>query len=176
MFYSPLRYPGGKNKLSAFIAKICIDNDINGHYVEPYSGGASVALFLLMEADLYNLFPADGALNAYRSNYQIAEIPWEERNFWECDFEIKDRKVEPPQDKKGDIARIYMYMQLVYGKKHWLKIISNKNEKLIKIWNEIDPISKEECEVYLAKKKYQKNINPILEWPCLQITENKKDK
>lgn len=47
--YSPLRYPGGKNKLSAFIANICIDNNINGHYVEPYSGGASVALFLLLE-------------------------------------------------------------------------------------------------------------------------------
>lgn len=49
MFYSPLRYPGGKNKLSAFIARICIDNHVNGHYVEPYSGGASVALFLLIE-------------------------------------------------------------------------------------------------------------------------------
>lgn len=49
MFYSPLRYPGGKNKLSSFIAKICIDNNINGHYVEPYAGGASVALFLLFE-------------------------------------------------------------------------------------------------------------------------------
>ena len=49
LLYSPLRYPGGKNKLSTFIAKICIDNKINGHYVEPYSGGASVALFLLFE-------------------------------------------------------------------------------------------------------------------------------
>lgn len=49
MYYSPLRYPGGKNKLAAFVAKICIDNNINGHYVEPYSGGASVALFLLLE-------------------------------------------------------------------------------------------------------------------------------
>lgn len=49
MLYSPLRYPGGKNKLSAFIAKVCVDNNINGHYVEPYSGGASVALFLLLE-------------------------------------------------------------------------------------------------------------------------------
>lgn len=48
MHYSPLRYPGGKNKLSAFIAKLCVDNNINGHYVEPYSGGASVALFLLL--------------------------------------------------------------------------------------------------------------------------------
>ena len=49
MFYSPLRYPGGKNKLSKFIAKVCVDNEINGHYVEPYSGGASVALYLLIE-------------------------------------------------------------------------------------------------------------------------------
>lgn len=48
-FISPLRYPGGKKKLAAFIAKICVDNNINGHYVEPYSGGASVALFLLLE-------------------------------------------------------------------------------------------------------------------------------
>jgi DNA adenine methylase len=38
--------------LSAFIARICIDNKITGstgHYVEPYAGGASVALFLLFE-------------------------------------------------------------------------------------------------------------------------------
>ena len=49
MFYSPLRYPGGKNKLAKFIAKICIDNNINNHYIEPYAGGAAVALYLLME-------------------------------------------------------------------------------------------------------------------------------
>lgn len=49
MHYSPLRYPGGKNKLSAFIANLCLENNIKGHYVEPYSGGASVALFLLLE-------------------------------------------------------------------------------------------------------------------------------
>jgi DNA adenine methylase len=47
-FYSPLRYPGGKNRLSKFIEKICLDNNI-GHYIEPYAGGASVALYLLLE-------------------------------------------------------------------------------------------------------------------------------
>jgi DNA adenine methylase len=47
-FYSPLRYPGGKNKLAKFIALICEKNNINGHYIEPYAGGASVALYLLM--------------------------------------------------------------------------------------------------------------------------------
>ncbi len=47
-FYSPLRYPGGKNKLAKFVALVCEKNNINGHYVEPYAGGASVALFLLI--------------------------------------------------------------------------------------------------------------------------------
>jgi DNA adenine methylase len=49
MIYSPLRYPGGKNKLSKFIAKICVDNNINSHFVEPYAGGSAVALHLLIE-------------------------------------------------------------------------------------------------------------------------------
>lgn len=50
MFYSPLRYPGGKNRLANFIAKLCVDNKINGHYIEPYAGGASVALYLLFNS------------------------------------------------------------------------------------------------------------------------------
>ncbi len=49
MFYSPLRYPGGKYKLAKFISQICELNNIHGHYIEPYAGGASVALFLLLE-------------------------------------------------------------------------------------------------------------------------------
>lgn len=48
MFYSPLRYPGGKKKLAKFIALMCEKNNINGHYIEPYAGGASVALYLLI--------------------------------------------------------------------------------------------------------------------------------
>lgn len=49
MFYSPLRYPGGKNRLAKFIAQICIDNSMKNCYVEPYAGGASVALYLLLQ-------------------------------------------------------------------------------------------------------------------------------
>lgn len=47
-FYSPLRYPGGKNKLAKFVALVCEKNNINGHYIEPYAGGSSVALHLLI--------------------------------------------------------------------------------------------------------------------------------
>ena len=47
-FYSPLRYPGGKGKLTDFFHAIIEENNLSdGYYVEPYAGGASVALSLL---------------------------------------------------------------------------------------------------------------------------------
>jgi DNA adenine methylase len=102
MIYSPLRYPGGKNKLSAFIAKICIDNDINGHYVEPYSGGASVALFLLIEGFVERITINDKDRSIYAFWYAVlnktnqlcemienAELSVEE---WKKQREIQNRK------------------------------------------------------------------------------------
>lgn len=47
---SPLRYPGGKAKIADFIKQVVKDNDLlDGIYVEPYAGGAAVALSLLMD-------------------------------------------------------------------------------------------------------------------------------
>lgn len=47
-FASPLRYPGGKRRLAEFVRDAVIKNDIQGGtYVEPFVGGASVALYLL---------------------------------------------------------------------------------------------------------------------------------
>ncbi|MBI3219258.1 MAG: DNA adenine methylase [Bacteroidetes bacterium] len=69
--YSPLRYPGGKNKLSPFIAKICQENNINGHYVEPYSGGASVALFLLLEGFVSKITINDRDRSIYAFWYSV---------------------------------------------------------------------------------------------------------
>jgi DNA adenine methylase len=47
---SPLRYPGGKGKISNFLKALVVENDLSGcEYVEPYAGGASVALSLLYE-------------------------------------------------------------------------------------------------------------------------------
>lgn len=71
MFYSPLRYPGGKNKLAGFIAKICVDNKIDGHYIEPYSGGASVALYLLFEGFVNRITINDKDRSIYAFWYSI---------------------------------------------------------------------------------------------------------
>lgn len=50
LYPSPLRYPGGKRKLANFVKLLFLKNSLVGsEYVEPYAGGASVALALLFE-------------------------------------------------------------------------------------------------------------------------------
>lgn len=49
-YSSPLRYPGGKAKVANFLKLLIMQNSFTGmRYVEPYAGGASVALSLLFE-------------------------------------------------------------------------------------------------------------------------------
>lgn len=49
-FVSPLRYPGGKLKVVDYIKRLFEVNDlVGGTYIEPYAGGASVALSLLFD-------------------------------------------------------------------------------------------------------------------------------
>ena len=46
---SPLRYPGAKWRLENFVSAILKDNNLEGgHYAEPFAGGASLALSLLL--------------------------------------------------------------------------------------------------------------------------------
>lgn len=48
--FTPLRYPGGKGKLAGFVKRVIQENGLlDGEYVEPYAGGAAIALELLME-------------------------------------------------------------------------------------------------------------------------------
>lgn len=59
--YSPLRYPGGKAKLAPFIRYV-IENKLNRDidtYIEPFAGGAGVALDLLLRDVVENIIIND---------------------------------------------------------------------------------------------------------------------
>jgi DNA adenine methylase len=46
--FTPLRYPGGKAKLAQYVKRLMKENSLlDGAYVEPYAGGAAIALELL---------------------------------------------------------------------------------------------------------------------------------
>lgn len=97
--------------------------------------------FRLMEADLFNLYPAIGEVNGDRSNYEFAEIPGEKRVYGKCDVEIEGKKIEPREEIRGDIARTYFYMMRTYPER--VKISEDKL-KMFREWDKLDPESEEE--------------------------------
>ena len=69
-YFSPLRYPGGKGKVANYFKQIFKDNLLfDGLYIEPYAGGASIALSLLF--------------NEYASHIIINDIDRSIFAFWD---------------------------------------------------------------------------------------------
>lgn len=59
-YYSPLRYPGGKNCIFPFVSKLFYENQLIGSsYAEPYAGGAGLALRLLFEGYVEHIYIND---------------------------------------------------------------------------------------------------------------------
>lgn len=71
-FISPLRYPGGKAKLTRYIGQVIRENNLQGGiYVEPYAGGASVALGLLLNEDVETIIINDKDRSIYAFWYCV---------------------------------------------------------------------------------------------------------
>lgn len=119
--------------------------------------------YRLMQADMYNLYPAIGEVNGLRSNYSMAMIPDNNYRFGECKTKIEDRKIEPRPEVRGEIARTYLYMERAYPGHG---IISGKNEKLFQAWDKADPVDKWECERARRIAEIQGNVNMVVDQAC----------
>ena len=63
---TPLRYPGGKQRLAPFIAELLTLNNLaGGHYAEPYAGGAGVAIHLLLTGHVSHIYLNDSSFPVY---------------------------------------------------------------------------------------------------------------
>jgi deoxyribonuclease-1 len=122
--------------------------------------------FRRMEADLYNLVPAIGEVNALRSNFPMAMIPGESRRFGSCDLEIAERQIEPRPAVRGDIARIYLYMDGAYPGRG---IVSRKQRRLFAAWSAADPVDAWECERARRIRAIQGNANGLVEEACHRL-------
>src|SRR5690625_4600965 len=67
---SPLRYPGGKNKTYQYIKHLVINNNIST-YIEPFAGGAAVALRLLINGDVKRIIINDYDRSIYAFCYSV---------------------------------------------------------------------------------------------------------
>ncbi|WP_318493553.1 endonuclease [Photobacterium leiognathi] len=116
-------------------------------------------------ADLYNLYPANGLVNQIRSNYDFTEISYSVPiKISGCDIKIdsKRRVVEPRDEVKGLVARVYMYMAQAYPKYK----LSRQQSRLYDAWDKMYPVTKEECRRAKIVHKVQGSENPILRSRC----------
>ena len=75
-FYSPLRYPGGKNCVFPFVSKLMYENDLVGtSYAEPYAGGCGLALRLLFEGYAEKIYINDFDYSIYSFWKAVTERP-----------------------------------------------------------------------------------------------------
>lgn len=68
MFFSPLRYPGGKSKLTAYVLETMKLNNLHGGaYVEPFAGGCAIAWYLLLNDHVRKVYinDLDPAIHAF---------------------------------------------------------------------------------------------------------------
>ncbi len=93
--------------------------------------------FRQIESDMYNLVPAVGELNRARGDHRYGEIPGEPREFGKCDFESFGNLTEPRPAIRGDIARIYFYMDARYPQFHF---INAENKAMLEDWSAKDPM------------------------------------
>ena len=97
-------------------------------------------IFKKMEADMFNLVPAIGEVNANRSNFRYMDTKDNLKGqYGECKFKVdfQGRKAYPADYTKGFIARTYFYFQ----KKYKLKL-SKRDEQMFKSWNKLYPETK----------------------------------
>lgn len=65
-YHTPLRYPGGKQKLTPFVDELLQANHLVGcDYVEPYAGGAGVAMQLLLQGRVGHVHLNDSSPAVY---------------------------------------------------------------------------------------------------------------
>lgn len=88
-FITPLRYPGGKGKFAPFVKDLIATNNLSGDYLEPYAGGAGVALDLLF--------------NGYCKNIHINDYDVAVFNFWKSIVENTEAFLKLIQDTEVTI-------------------------------------------------------------------------
>lgn len=143
-------------------ADVCVDNKGKAFKGRKCAEKANAA-FRYMQADLYNLYPAIGAVNAMRSNYRYSMLPGSPATFGTCSMKIEGRRAEPPEAARGTIARTVLYMADAYRGVYRL---SNQDRRLMEAWDRQYPVDAWECTRARRIEAIQGNPNERVKEAC----------
>ncbi len=116
-----------------------------------------------MQADMYNLFPTIGAVNAVRNNRQYSVLPVSVPSFGSCPAKVDGDRFEPPDKAKGQVARASLYMEDAYRSRFRL---SRQQKRLFTIWDNQFAVTEWECKRAKRIEVIQRNSNRFVREPC----------
>ena len=119
--------------------------------------------FRYMQADMYNLFPAIGAVNAVRSNKRYSVLPDAAPAFGICPAKVDGPRFEPPDMAKGQVARAGLYMAANYPEYN----LSRQQRQLFEAWSKMFPVDEWECTRTRRIEALQGNENEVVKGLCM---------
>jgi deoxyribonuclease-1 len=116
-------------------------------------------VFRAMEADLFNIYPSVGEVNADRSNFQYGMVIGVSPQYGACPTKVdfKGRTAEPRDEVKGLVARVSFYMYDRYGLN-----MSRQQQQLLMAWDRQYPVSAWEKEWNNRTAKVMGYPNPFV--------------
>lgn len=148
-----------------------------------------------MKADIFHVYPTDGAVNGQRSNYPYGECAQGTNKGGHAlgrlglstfvGYESVGTVFEPTDEYKGDLARTYFYMVACYYDKNFTQDNQGYGQKvftwsngqagltpyaiaLFMKWSREDPVSEKEIARNEAIYGHQHNRNPFIDLPGLE--------
>lgn len=124
--------------------------------------------FNKFEADLHNLRPVIGEVNGDRNNLPYGIVGQEHVSYGQCNFKIDFNLniAEPPDDIKGDMARITLYLKEKYN-------LPYSDEYVIMLigWMKRDPVSEKEIKINTLIRAYQGDSNYYIDQNAREINK-----
>lgn len=112
-----------------------------------------------MEADLYNLIPVVSEMKQIQKGKIFSEV--KDPITMVGETKIGKEAIEPADNVKGDIARVYLYMDEVYS----LELNATQKNLYLK-WNSLDGVDAQECALSKIISKIEGSANTWIEKEC----------
>ncbi|NRA65888.1 MAG: endonuclease [Pseudobacteriovorax sp.] len=126
---------------------------INTEHTFPQSRLKKGRKFGQSKADLLHLFPTISDVNSTRSS-----LPFSDCGSTNGRWKVCGAGFEPPTDHKGAVARAMFYMSIVYDLN-----IAPSEERTLKRWNDMYPVTEKEIERSYKIFGIQGNRNPFVD-------------
>ncbi|WP_345975370.1 endonuclease [Sulfurimonas sp. HSL3-7] len=139
--------------------EVCVSKYTGKNYKGKRCCRQSDAAYRKMEADLFNFIPVVSSIADKRKDQIFMKVDKAEYVVGKVKMDAK--AIEPPDNLKGDIARVYLYMNERYG----LDLTLEEKEDYY-YWHKLDSVDKRECAIAKTIMKIQGSTNRWIKEGC----------